>query len=351
MSRLVVSIALVVGALTFGAWPGRPQVPPDTTEQLLNPPADTSEARLVPLSKTPAGGVRIRSIHDNRRIIILRPRARVIGTVSPVDSMSRLRTISSEDLRQLERRLRAHIDKRLTELEVSRRASVRSLFSSPGRIVLVPNSSGGTDIVLLPPGDFRSSLSDTAGVDSLLLPSLALRTDTAGVLLQDTTWLHVSDTAGVPSRDMRPVLEPDTAGARGQLESFVSGLDVVEVERSILETGLLRTVNVLFDSNRATLIPASVLTLNSLGYVLEKYPDLQLEISGHTDSSGPEEHNLWLSEKRAEAVRDYLISNFSIDPGRLSARGYGELRPIAEEDTATGRALNRRVEFTVLSYY
>ncbi|RMH69444.1 MAG: OmpA family protein [Bacteroidetes bacterium] len=124
---------------------------------------------------------------------------------------------------------------------------------------------------------------------------------------------------------------------------------VREVERAILETGLFRTVDVLFETDQATLLPPSQRTLDAIGAVLEKYPDLRIEVGGHADSRGPAEYNLRLSEARAAAVRDYLLERFpGIDPSRITVRGYGEARPIASNDTETGRALNRRVEFVVV---
>ncbi len=116
----------------------------------------------------------------------------------------------------------------------------------------------------------------------------------------------------------------------------------------MLEGELLRAVNIIFEFNSAALLPASLSILNSIGAVLAKHPELRLEIDGHTDSSGPAEYNLRLSQARAEAVRDYLVTAFSIDRGRLPARGFGESMPVADEATPTGRALNRRVEFLVL---
>ena len=78
--------------------------------------------------------------------------------------------------------------------------------------------------------------------------------------------------------------------------------------------------------------------------VLENNPGLNIEIQGYTDSTGAENYNLMLSQKRADSVMDFLV-NRGIDPGRLSAKGYGSANPVASNDTAEGRAKNRRVEF------
>ncbi len=76
-------------------------------------------------------------------------------------------------------------------------------------------------------------------------------------------------------------------------------------------------------------------------------PDLRVEIGGHTDALGSAEYNLGLSAQRAQAAVDYLVAR-GIDPGRLTAKGYGEAFPVADNDTESGRALNRRVELKVI---
>jgi outer membrane protein OmpA-like peptidoglycan-associated protein len=330
MLRLLLVSILLAGSLSLVTSPCCSETLPDTVTSMQPAAADSSsQAQSVPLRSLRAGGVRIRSVHDNRRIIILRPRTPLIAVLPAPDSVSRYQGVTKQDLEQLERRLKRYLDERVGGSAVLQQPPVGTLLSSPGRFVLVPNSSGGTDILFLPITEFRAPLVDTAGVDTSRALSALGAADTTGVLAPDTTSVPALVTPRV----------------------FESVVDVVEVERAILETGLLRTVSILFSTNSAELLPASVPALNSLGYVLEKYPDLQLEIAGHTDSSGPEEYNLQLSERRAEAVRDYLVSNFSVEPGRLVARGYGEIRPLEKESTATGRALNRRVEFTVLGSY
>lgn len=72
-----------------------------------------------------------------------------------------------------------------------------------------------------------------------------------------------------------------------------------------------------------------------------------VEIQGHTDAVGAAGYNMRLSQSRAEAVREYLLANFDLDPERLAAKGYGETYPIASNDTDEGRARNRRVQFVI----
>jgi outer membrane protein OmpA-like peptidoglycan-associated protein/opacity protein-like surface antigen len=108
---------------------------------------------------------------------------------------------------------------------------------------------------------------------------------------------------------------------------------------------VLRGVN--FPNTTATLTPQDALILDSVVDILAKRPAFDVEIRGHTDGSGSEEHNLDLSQRRADAVRDYLVSK-GIPADKLTAVGKGEAEPIADNDTADGRAQNRRVtlEFT-----
>ncbi len=113
----------------------------------------------------------------------------------------------------------------------------------------------------------------------------------------------------------------------------------------------LRGVN--FDFDKATLRPDAVEILNEAISILKKYPELQVEVAGHTDAIGTDAYNQKLSERRARAVYDYLTGN-GIDAGRLAGpNGYGESRPIAPNanpdgsDNPEGRAKNRRTELNV----
>ncbi len=78
--------------------------------------------------------------------------------------------------------------------------------------------------------------------------------------------------------------------------------------------------------------------------MLKEHADLKLTIEGHTDNVGKAESNQTLSEKRAAAVRQYLIDNYQIDGARLEAKGLGQTKPAGANDTAEGRQQNRRVE-------
>lgn len=103
---------------------------------------------------------------------------------------------------------------------------------------------------------------------------------------------------------------------------------------------------VLFGFNQSNLNAQAYRSLDKLVTVLNKYPDTDLEIDGHTDSKGSVEYNQTLSEKRAHAVADYLIGH-NISAGRIKTVGMGEKYPKYSNDTEEGRAGNRRVEFQI----
>ena len=107
-------------------------------------------------------------------------------------------------------------------------------------------------------------------------------------------------------------------------------------------------VGVNFEFNSAQLTPQSYPILFYAVQNLNDNPDIKVEIQGHTDNIGSDQYNLKLSEKRAQTVRDYLVAK-GIDPSRLTVKGYGESMPVADNNTTEGRALNRRIEFKVLS--
>jgi len=103
----------------------------------------------------------------------------------------------------------------------------------------------------------------------------------------------------------------------------------------------LQGVNFEFDS--AMLTADSTNILDEAVEMLKTHSDLMVEIAGHTDSVGSDDYNQGLSERRAQAVLDYFVSN-GVNAGNLTARGYGESEPVADNGTSVGRAANRRVE-------
>ena len=109
-------------------------------------------------------------------------------------------------------------------------------------------------------------------------------------------------------------------------------------------------LNEVFEPNSSEILPKYYPDLDKLGVVLmvPQHREYLIAIEGHTDSLGSESYNQRLSERRAESVKRYLIQHFSIDPQRLIARGYGQSKPRASNDTPEGRYLNRRIEIVNL---
>jgi outer membrane protein OmpA-like peptidoglycan-associated protein len=110
---------------------------------------------------------------------------------------------------------------------------------------------------------------------------------------------------------------------------------------------MLTLGDVLFDVDQATLKPGAMQKLFRLVTFLRDDPGRGVLVEGHTDSTGSEDYNLSLSQRRAEAVRSFLVDN-GVEGARVLARGYGKGYPVAGNDTAAGRALNRRVELVIL---
>ncbi len=120
---------------------------------------------------------------------------------------------------------------------------------------------------------------------------------------------------------------------------------VVEPARVIPEKIILRGVQ--FDFDGADIKPASVPVLNKDVDLLRQHPELCVVIEGHTDYIGSDDYNLKLSQRRAQAIYNYFVSQ-GISADRMETIGYGETRPIADNSTAEGRALNRRVEIQII---
>ncbi|MGD1840733.1 MAG: OmpA family protein [Thermonemataceae bacterium] len=123
---------------------------------------------------------------------------------------------------------------------------------------------------------------------------------------------------------------------------------ILDVALEPLEVGAKMNLKVFFDFDKAFLRAESKTELNRLIDLMETYPTLQLEISGHTDAIGTNEKNEALSARRAQSVVDYLVKN-GIKAERLLAKGYGEAAPVATNDTPEGRQMNRRTECKIIT--
>jgi OOP family OmpA-OmpF porin len=108
--------------------------------------------------------------------------------------------------------------------------------------------------------------------------------------------------------------------------------------------GFIDLYGVYFDTDKTDVKPDSKATLDEIASLLKIDHSLKLEVSGHTDNSGDKAHNMTLSQGRADAVKAMLVSKYGIDAKRLTAKGYGDTKPVAPNTTDAGKAKNRRVE-------
>jgi outer membrane protein OmpA-like peptidoglycan-associated protein len=131
-------------------------------------------------------------------------------------------------------------------------------------------------------------------------------------------------------REIRAIFDPNEA------EVLLSGNELI-----------IRLYGLQFPSASAEIRPDNFSLLTKVQRVLREFPDQSITIGGYTDSRGNEDYNQQLSEKRAQAVRDYLLANMSLSADRITAKGYGESQPIATNDTEQGRAKNRRIDVRV----
>ncbi|MGI4739760.1 MAG: OmpA family protein [Janthinobacterium lividum] len=142
------------------------------------------------------------------------------------------------------------------------------------------------------------------------------------------------DGDGVPDNEDRC---PDRAGPASN-----KGCPEIKAEQKKILNEATKYIN--FDFNKATLKASSYPRLEQMVQIMNEYPDYSLSIAGHTDSKGDDNYNLRLSYERAAAARKYMLEK-GIPADRIESRGYGETKPIADNKTAAGQALNRRVDF------
>ncbi|MCF8339291.1 MAG: OmpA family protein [Bacteroidales bacterium] len=121
-------------------------------------------------------------------------------------------------------------------------------------------------------------------------------------------------------------------------------IDAETMAEDIDEKGSVSIYGIHFDTDKATIKEKSESTLAEIASLLEEKPELNLGVVGHTDATGNEEHNMGLSKRRADAVVEFLTSEYSISKDRLKPRGVGPWAPVASNEDEDGRARNRRVE-------
>ncbi|MHA6494282.1 OmpA family protein [Pseudomonas borbori] len=131
-------------------------------------------------------------------------------------------------------------------------------------------------------------------------------------------------------------------GRDAQIKRLQERLNAKQTERGTLVT----FGDVLFDLDRAELKPGAMGSISSLAAFLQENPDRKVIVEGYTDSTGSDAYNLSLSERRANSVRMALVKA-GVGPERIVSQGYGKQYPVSSNDSAAGRAMNRRVEVTI----
>jgi len=127
-------------------------------------------------------------------------------------------------------------------------------------------------------------------------------------------------------------------------------IEISERETEMLDKGMITVRNIHFETAKWDILPEDEAVLNELGKIFIQWPQLQIEIGGHCDWRGSDAYNQTLSEHRANAVKEWLLSHYTqLASDHYTAIGYGEKRPVATNKTAAGMALNRRVEFKVMN--
>jgi outer membrane protein OmpA-like peptidoglycan-associated protein len=272
-------------------------------------------------------------------------------------------------------------------LDVTNNRPLQALISFPGTDIKPINSdsaSGTFRIDNVPvgiisvqaekDGYFKNALTiqveegKVASAELGLAPS-AFRTTLTGKATDKKTGSPLKATISFPGAGVADVTSDSLTGiyqtelpigshpVEVKAEGYITQSAVVILEKdkiaeknfNLVQKGMVITLKgVYFDIGKSTLRPESYPVLDDAAKILKDNPKIMVEIQGHTDSQGSESYNQTLSDKRAYSVVQYLVKTQGIEIKRLKAIGYGESKPIASNETAEGRALNRRVEFVIL---
>jgi outer membrane protein OmpA-like peptidoglycan-associated protein len=155
----------------------------------------------------------------------------------------------------------------------------------------------------------------------------------------------VNDNDGKPMtfKDGEIIVAVDVATSKAVVNQMVV-VKASDMADALAAKGVVDLYGIYFDTDKTEVKPESTATLDEVASLLKIDRSLKLEISGHTDNTGAKDHNVKLSQGRADAVMAVLVKKYGIDPKRLSAKGYGDTKPIAPNTTEDGKAKNRRVE-------
>jgi len=233
-----------------------------------------------------------------------------------------------------------------------REAAARSAADEAARQKAIADAQAA-DSARLAAEQARSAAEERAAAESARAQEQAQRLQAEQAKLAADEQQRLAEQARLQAREAeQKAQEADRLRAQAEQAQLQLRQQLLQQFNLILETrdtarGLIVNMSdVLFDFNKYTLRPAAREKLAKISGIILSHPGLTLEVDGYTDSIGSEEYNLKLSDHRAGAVRDYLLSQ-SIAPDNITARGFGKDSPVASNDTAAGRQKNRRVEMVV----
>jgi outer membrane protein OmpA-like peptidoglycan-associated protein len=195
-----------------------------------------------------------------------------------------------------------------------------------------------------------------------LILASGLLTGCAGI--QKTDWPTCAAVGGVTGAALGAIESSEWAGGGALVGAgmaaaycWVHGAEeqVAVVEETVVEEVVTPEpaepvrveLDVKFDFDKSVVKEESQGDIKSLADFMSQYPSTSTVVEGHTDSVGTDAYNQGLSERRANAVRDVLVNQYGVGGDRVSSVGYGESRPVADNSTSDGRAINRRVEAEV----
>lgn len=218
----------------------------------------------------------------------------------------------------------------------------------------------------------RAAFGYGAGLKYFLTERVALRADVRHVLVFDSIYNNLEYTFGLgfvfgapkpvpipvkveavaPKAEEVKVVAPEqkqeipVQQEAPKVEAPKAAPVKTETEAQMLEKGRV-TLNVEFDTGKTLVKPRYNKEIEKVAEVMKKYPELKVVIEGHTDNVGGAKYNQNLSQRRAEAIKNVLVKKYKIEASRLTAKGYGFSKPIADNKTKEGKQKNRRVEAAV----
>ncbi|MFQ5643390.1 MAG: OmpA family protein [Thiogranum sp.] len=271
---------------------------------------------------------------EEQKQAMLQAKQRLAEISSARDSLRADLSASAEELS----RVQATLEKAQTQAEQLRQARLDPPFADTPQQAASSSPPAEEQVAAedsAPPAD---STVEVAALESAAPAEQAPAEDTPQAI--ETGQVVASAGSAAPDTDGDGIPDSDDL-----CPATAEAVAVASTGCAVNATIPLEGVNFRYNSHELTAGARAV--LDRVADILAKNADTRLEVAGHTDSQGNPVYNQWLSQLRAQAVRDYLIER-GLDPGNISARGYGDQQPVAENTTVAGLVQNRRVELRTL---